>query len=199
MRVFQPNRSAIGYHGCDESLVTEVLSGKTKLIKSAKRYDWLGAGVYFWENGFNRAQDGAKARASEPGHAVKKPAVLGAIINLGRCLDLLDTEATDLLAGLYPMFEKAITAKGAEMPKNASPKVGSVNPNDLVLRFLDCAVINWALDELAKDGEKFDTVRCVYSEGLPCFDGSKIMAQSHIQLVVRNTEVITGYFKPNVD
>jgi hypothetical protein len=47
--------------------------------------------------------------------------------------------------------------------------------------------------------QHFHTIRCAFSEGTPAFPGSKIMAQSHIQIAVRDPSVIIGYFKPHLD
>ena len=40
----------IGFHGCDQSVVEAVIAGKTELLASTNDYDWLGNGIYFWEN-----------------------------------------------------------------------------------------------------------------------------------------------------
>ena len=37
----------IGFHGCDRSVVETVIS--------TNDYDWLGSGIYFWENNEERA------------------------------------------------------------------------------------------------------------------------------------------------
>ena len=45
----------IGFHGCDESVVRKVVNGEENLIPSTNDYDWLGNGIYFWENNEARA------------------------------------------------------------------------------------------------------------------------------------------------
>ena len=40
----------IGFHGCDKTIVDAVVAGKTDLLSSTNDYDWLGNGIYFWEN-----------------------------------------------------------------------------------------------------------------------------------------------------
>ncbi len=45
----------IGYHGCDRETGERVLAGETELIASTNDYDWLGHGIYFWENDPERA------------------------------------------------------------------------------------------------------------------------------------------------
>ena len=40
----------VGFHGCDKSVVDAVIAGQTELLASKNDYDWLGNGIYFWEN-----------------------------------------------------------------------------------------------------------------------------------------------------
>jgi len=46
---------AVGYHGCDRGLVERVVAGKDELKPSQNDWDWLGHGVYFWEDSCARA------------------------------------------------------------------------------------------------------------------------------------------------
>src|SRR5471032_1974201 len=83
----------LGYHGCDRDVAERVLGGSASLLESANEYDWLGRGIYFWENSATRALEWARAARANPKitrHAVKEPAAIGAIIDLGNCLDLLE-------------------------------------------------------------------------------------------------------------
>lgn len=45
----------LGYHGCDREVAERVLAGKTEVRSSTNAFDWLGSGVYFWENNPRRA------------------------------------------------------------------------------------------------------------------------------------------------
>ena len=45
----------IGFHGCDQTVVDKVLAGEENLLASTNDYDWLGNGIYFWENNETRA------------------------------------------------------------------------------------------------------------------------------------------------
>ena len=117
---------------------------------------------------------------------------------MGNCFDLLDTNYTRLLSEMFPLYRQACVENRVPAPRNLPAREEA--PGDLVLRYLDCAVLNWCLDFLEKEERQhFHTVRCVFSEGTPAFEGSKIMAKSHIQIAVREATAVIGYFKPNVD
>ena len=90
----KPTKLVFGFHGCDKSVRDKTVSKKGHIVKQSKnKYDWLGHGAYFWENNLQRARNFAKElkKNSPPDlkNKIKTPAVLGAIIDLGLCLDLL--------------------------------------------------------------------------------------------------------------
>ena len=47
----------IGFHGCEEAIRNDVVSGSRMLKASENAHDWLGGGLYFWENNYERALD----------------------------------------------------------------------------------------------------------------------------------------------
>ena len=67
----------VGFHGCDKSVVDAVIAGKTELLASTNDYDWLGSGIYFWENNEDRAWQWAKQLSTRKSSNVKEPAVIG--------------------------------------------------------------------------------------------------------------------------
>ena len=187
-------RTIIGYHGCDRALVENVLLRRERLKPSHNDYDWLGGGIYFWEYGCQRAMDWATGISKRRPEIVKTPAVIGAHIHLGVCLDLLDVQFTEKLAELYPKFKEAFRIQGIAIPKNQK---AHNKDRDLVRRKLDCALLNWAIPMIEKDLEvKIQTVRGVFQEGARAYPGSGIMKKSHIQVVVRDSNCILGYFLP---
>src|SRR5688572_13548894 len=114
---FNYDRTVIAYHGCDEEVAEKVLAGKGELEYSSNDHDWLGKGIYFWEYGASRALDWATWRSSigGPGVKIKKPAVVGAIINLGNCFDLLDTKNTELLGKMFVTYRNHSATSGLEL------------------------------------------------------------------------------------
>lgn len=79
-----PPQIIFGCDGCDQSVARLIVDGG-HLRPSTNPWDWLGHGTYFWERSPTRAMRWAQEMARLPNSNVKKPAVVGAIINLGTC------------------------------------------------------------------------------------------------------------------
>jgi len=92
----------LGFHGCDQSVVDKVLTGSEMLIESTNDYDWLGHGVYFWENNKERAFEFAQVNSKRINSNIINPAVIGAVIDLGYCMDLIDSEFLNELKEATP-------------------------------------------------------------------------------------------------
>lgn len=68
---------------------------------------------------------------------------------------------------------------------------------DLLLRYLDCAVIEELHTERESQGLKaFDTVRGLFQEGEQIYNTSGFFEKTHIQICVRNPNCIKGFFAP---
>ena len=52
----------IGFHGCDLSRRESLLNNSGPIEKSEKPYDWLGHGVYFWENNLQGRPNGQRTK-----------------------------------------------------------------------------------------------------------------------------------------
>jgi len=184
----------LGFHGCDESVVLKVLTGKELLKRSVNNYDWLGHGIYFWENSPSRAMEFATHLQKYPNRSkgqIEKPAVIGAVIDLGYCLDLLDYDNLQLLKSTYGMMQS--TSDIADFPENKS--IGGIG--DLLLRELDCAVVE-SLHKLKEKSHQppFDSIRGVFSEGEELYPNAGFREKDHIQICVRNPNCIKGFFLP---
>ena len=183
------DRTVIAYHGCDADVAEQLLAGNP--FKSSENdYDWLGQGIYFWEYGADRAYRFAEDQVKR--RRIKTPAIIGALIQLGNCFDLMDTRFTKDLADAHARWKSSMLEAGVPLPKNSG------KTPDLKLRRLDCAVLNWYLALAAQEGESYDTVRCGFIEGDPVYEDSGIYQQSHIQLAVRKASCILGVFRPTM-
>ena len=192
----------LGFHGCDRLVGEEILAGKRDLTPSDNDYDWLGSGRYFWENSYDRAlafaheiQGQQRTHKGKP--PITNPFVIGAVIDLGHCLNLLDHHALALVESQYrelaALFEKA----GQPLPRNA-PGRHERQSGDLLLRHLDCAVIEAIHKSNAADPKRrpYDSVRAVFVEGQALYANAGFHAKNHIQLCIRDPHCILGYFRP---
>lgn len=184
----------LGFHGCDEKTKENLLLKKTTLKLSKNEYDWLGSGIYFWENDSERALSYAKELSKNPKRSkkanIENPAVVGAIIDLGHCLNLFEKENLELVKTTYNTLVKLSKNNNKPLPEN---KLG----DDLLLRNLDCAVIN-VLHQLIKEKnlEPFDSVRAPFWEGERLYPNAGFREKNHIQICIRNPKCIKGYFDP---
>lgn len=190
----------LGYHGCDQQVAESLLAGKDSFRASENEHDWLGHGIYFWENNPKRAMEWARFMASHSlfKNRVKEPCAVGAIIDLGNCLDLTEAISLDIVEEAYKDLKGAFELLGSPMPEN---KAISDKDEDLIKRDLDCAVINYAHDiRENSELEPFDTVRGAFHEGEPLYPGAAIRRKTHIQICVREPKQIRGIFRiPEID
>lgn len=102
----------LGFHGCDLSVGEAILHGRLSHLKASENdYDWLGSGVYFWESNPQRALEFAQERAGGSRNsrgAITEPFVLGAIIDPGHCLNLIDSSALRQVKDAYELLKDAV-------------------------------------------------------------------------------------------
>ena len=178
-----------GFHSCDKDIGLKVLNGDDDLRSSNNSWDWLAGGIYFWEQNPLRALEYAEESAKGLQFnrvPITTPFVLGSIIELGNCLNLVETQSLQILRTAYDGLLK--------LKEVASEKMAVNNGNN---RALDCAVIKYIHQSNREAGKKpFDTIRCAFPEGEEAYPGSKISSRLHIQICVINTDCIKGYYLP---
>jgi hypothetical protein len=176
----------LGYHGCDKAVGERILEGEP-FKQSNNDYDWLGPGIYFWEanplRGLDFAREAKKRRSSN----IKKPFVIGAVISLGLCLDLTTTAGIEQVRAAHKSLVEFAAAAGRKLPENAS---------EGLLRRLDCAVIQMVHTIRSdRSDQPIDSVKGVFREGRPVYEGSGFYEKTHIQIAVRNPDCIKGVFR----
>lgn len=197
----------VGFHGCDRSIFDHVIKHGSPLNNSENDYDWLGHGIYFWEGSNERALEWAKKSSK-----VKNPAVIGAFIKLGNCLDLLDSQYLKQVKSTYEILKSEFDALGHELPQN-KVRVGDIS----FIRELDCQVIlrlqqlnndlikqDLGLSDMKGQNKRkiqnhpqfIDSVRGMFPEGAELYEGAGFRSQNHIQLCIVNPNSIMGYFDP---
>jgi hypothetical protein len=176
----------LGFHGCDQSVADDLLNGKD-FVPSANDWDWPGSGTYFWEANPLRGLEFAKEWHSRG--KITEPAVVGAVIDLGFCLDLISSTGVAAVKAAHEDFVAYVREAGKSVPIN---RLGP----DRLLRDLDCAVINHL--HKVRDAARlpaFQTVKAVFIEGDRIYDEAGFFEKTHIQLCVRDKSCIKGVFR----
>ena len=176
----------LGYHGCDRTVGEALLRGESFKV-SDNDYDWLGPGVYFWESNPQRGMEFVREASLRRGSKISKPFVVGAIIELGSCLDLTTSSGIDQIRIAHQSSLALSKAGGWELPRNSS---------DGLRRYLDCAVIRRLHGILEDNGmSPIDSVKGIFLEGAPAYPGSGFREKTHIQIAVCNLACIKGVFR----
>lgn len=175
----------LGFHGCNRETYERVLYSHEELNSSTNDDDWLGNGIYFWENSYERALEWAQTHKSD-----ENPSVIGAVIDLGFCLNLSDYGCTQALSKAYEILKLESETAATKLPQNGGK-------SDKPLRRLDCAVIE-RFHKMNRDlnRQEYDSVRGIFFEGNAIYPDSGILEKTHIQICVRNPNCIKGYFSP---
>lgn len=163
--------SVVGFHGTSIDAARSILD--IGFLPSQNAYDWLGDGIYFWENASKRAEEWAHGRFGA------KAAVLGAEILLEDCMDFLDTGWEDPLRAAYASLFATLSRAGIAMP---AQKPGR--------HYLDRAIINHAVVMLKRHSMDIRAVRAAFREGDPIYPDSQIYTRSHVQIAVRDPAII---------
>ena len=176
----------LGYHGCDRTVGEALLRGESFKVRD-NDYDWLGPGVYFWESNPQRGMEFVREASLRRGSKISKPFVVGAIIELGSCLDLTTSSGIDQIRIAHQSSLALSKAGGWELPRNSS---------DGLRRYLDCAVIRRLHGILDDNGmPPIDSVKGIFLEGAPAYPGSGFREKTHVQIAVCNLACIKGVFR----
>jgi hypothetical protein len=163
-----------GYHGTSATQAAVIV--RDGFLPSDNDYDCLGNGVYFFEDGLAPAR--AWAKRAHP----NEPAVVKADIRLEDCMDLKDTLGwVPLLAQAHGEVLRVSRQQGRALPRQTSDA-----------HRLDRVVIEFTVAILEREGMRIRAVRGAFAEGAPAFPGSFLSEGSHVQVAVRDTDVISN-------
>lgn len=195
-----------GYHGTSLTRA-EAMVDRREFVASTRPYDWLGRGIYFFEDGPIRARVWARHRWKG---TVERPAVVRAAINLDRCLDLFDTRAHKDLREKYPEFvsherlegvthnQAGLMAVGGCVFTTASPEIDPAKRPE-IQNFRDRAFIDWYVDHLQLNGIAIRSVRGIFLDGRALFPASFLFDWAHAQIAVIDETAIEDISLQHVD
>jgi hypothetical protein len=162
---------AIGFHGTGVEAARRILSTGFKI--SRNEYDWLGDGVYFFQDAPLRAREWAEQRFGTDA------AVVGAEIDLKDGIDLLDVRWQAAVSNAYAQYQLVMARQATPLPRQTHGA-----------HRLDRAVLNYLAARLEEAGRPMKSIRAAFAEGEPLFPDSALLDRSHVQIAVRNPEAI---------
>lgn len=167
------NRVVRVFHGTSIEKAMKIVEDQW-IIPSENVFDWLGHGVYFWEESYQRARQWAERKY------LSKAAVVSTDVKLGHCMNLFDSSWSTVIKRAYEDLHQKHQLDKIPLPVNRAGR-----------RELDCAVVN----AIAENIYDIDTVRAAYIEGEPAFPTSLFVGLAHIQMVARNPDIIVGRYE----
>jgi hypothetical protein len=158
-----------GYHGTSEKAALQILEGDFKVSENS--WEWLGHGIYFWQDAPYRALEWATEWLGRKGY--KGPmGVIAAKIDLRNFIDLLDLKAMALLGSLAGDFLAQLEQDGRSLRNNPP------------LNRLDCGLFNFATNVLGSQEIEVAGYRAACVEGERITPDSPIFDKSHVQIAV---------------
>ena len=184
-RVFLGRRRLIGFHGCDARFAERITTPGVNIEEwqhSARAWEWLGDGVYFWEQAILRAWEWADYICNRNGGG--EPAVVGAVIDPATLIDLGDTEFDDKMRAAFDSVKASFDSQGKPLPANRNFASEPHDP-DRKFRELDRLVVEEMVGVAERTGTPIEAVRAPFQEGNPMYPGAGFCARSHVQIAVR--------------
>lgn len=163
--------------------------GGSSFLKSDKSYDWLGPGTYFWESDPIRAFDWARL----PWRKIDRPSLVGAAIDLGRCLDLTTQDGIEAVRTAYEGLTELHALTEVPLPKNSGIEKGKRNLDCAVIRHLHRAQTKMA--ESDPSIQPYQTVRALFIEGDELYKDAGFRDRTHVQICVIDQRCILGVFR----
>lgn len=161
-----------GYHGTNVESANGIL--KDGFLPSQREHDWLGEGVYFFQDAPVRA-----LRWAIEHHPGIQPAVICSELELDNCLDMLDTVWFEGIQRVFEVLAKRCDRDGIILPRQTSKA-----------HRLDCAVLNLTVSQLINQGFHVSSLRAAFVEGDVLYQESALYNLAHVQIAVRDLSVV---------
>jgi hypothetical protein len=173
-----------GYHGTSMDRASAIV--KTGFNPSNNEYDWLGKGIYFWQDAPKRAWQWAQSTHPD------NPTVVKFRLRLDRsCLDLLDIGYFSLLKTMYNGFITSYTQQNLTPPQqNPDSRSERLRQRSNAHR-LDCSFFTYVVKTFNSSSDyRIDSIQSAFVEGDRIFPNSAIYDLTHIQIAILDSNLI---------
>lgn len=166
-----------GYHGTSRESAEQILRDGFEI--RSKPWDWLGDGVYFWQDAPRRASLWGEEWTTG-GARSAEVSVVKARLSLEDCIDLLDVGWNEVLEETVGLFQERLLRSGRKLENKSRGR-----------HMWDAAFFNFLVGQLESSGIKVGSIRAAIAEGKALQRGSPIQYRSHVQVAVRDLSLIT--------
>jgi hypothetical protein len=176
-----------GYHGTNLERAESIL--REGFTASSNDYDWLGEGIYFWQDAPEKAWLWAKKKHHQNSAVIRAEIT----INIDFTIDLFDSFPENAylmsLKQAYEHFRHLLSTTDLIKQKG-----GYHGLDKLIIDY----VANILIPEL--QGKHIQVIRSVFIEGEPIFpslgknEKSAFHDESHVQIAVKDSSVIGNFY-----
>lgn len=180
------------YHGTTTKIADQIFSDRHFKF-SKNEYDWLGSGVYFYQEAPLKALAWAQKFSIDSENRGTTPAVIEVEFDLSKVFDLFKPENFEFLRIVdqkYSVSDRQRTQKRPVLRTHEGNRFRVFHNASLAeaekpgANFIDCTLINKALQLLREMNQEYDCVRHFFWEGQELYKGSYFYDHSNIQLCV---------------
>lgn len=195
------------YHGTTKELAERILSEQRFLI-SQNPYDWLGPGVYFYQESPIKALVWAQRFSIDEKSRGSEPAVLEVEIDLSKSFDIFKPENQAVLREVHQK------TSGEPVSRQKRPVLRRIDgqrfhvfesrplDHDRLVgnNFVDAVTVGRALQMMAtRCNLRYDCARYFFWEGMEAYAGSYFYDHSNIQLCIIGPDDADGQFYVKFD
>lgn len=176
-----------GYHGTTLRAANSILDNGFDF--STNKYDWLGKGIYFWQDAPQRAWNWA-VEYTQNKHPDDAPVVLCSELDLNNCMDFLDSNPGNdwyfALNNTYKLLKERISQMTEEEYKQFPPPIQKGK-----LHGWDRCCIDFLIKEILEPQEEYiSSVRAAFSDGKAIFENSGLYDLAHVQIAIRDLKMV---------
>ena len=170
-----------------------MLAGNDTLSMSRNPYDWLGDGIYLFEDDWRHAVYFAQRARDNPARAytrrpIRQHAVIGVALRIRLWLDMCTQE------GIHEYVDAHTDLQNSGTSLRVNRRSQDDDP-DLILRPMDRQIINHIHALRRSRGQpSYDAVRSHFVQGSPLLETAGFKRDTHVQLALRNQDCVLGYF-----
>lgn len=194
-----PHKRVAGYHGTTASAATIIQRDGFKLSENS--WDWLGKGVYFFEAAPSMAWQWAvefAERQRKKGND-STPALLSAVLDIERCMDLLDDVWDEPMKAAADELEKdGVLAQqhGLRLRSAKLSRAVIVSDYEMPLKAYrnnsaDCQVVNAVWGKAKDAGFLASGIRAPFVLGKQLYSNSFFFDEGHVQISVVDRNIIS--------